>query len=56
MTMDFMTDFPKCHAYDQIYDMIFMVIDRLSKKRHYIPCIEENKKTSAEAIAELFMC
>ena len=55
VTMDFVTSLPKCHAYDQIYDAIFMVIDRLSKKHYYIPCTEENKGTSAEATAELFM-
>ena len=53
--MDFMTGLLKCHAYGQIYDAILMVIDWLSKKCHYILCTEENKGTSAEAIAELFM-
>lgn len=55
MTMDFVNGLPKCHAYDQIFDAILMIIDWLSKERYYIPCTEENKRTSVEAIAELFM-
>ena len=55
MTMDFVTGFPKCHAYGQIYDVIFMVIDRLSKERQYISCTEENESTSAKVTTKLFM-
>ena len=55
VTMDFVTGLPKCHAYGQIFDAILMIIDRLSKERHYIPCTEENKETSAKATAELFI-
>ena len=55
VTIDFITNLPKCHVYGQIYDAIFMVIDRLLKKCHYIPCIKKNEGTSAKAIAELFM-
>ena len=55
VTMDFVTSLPKCHAYGQIFDAILMVINWLSKERYYIPCTEENKKTSAKAIAKLFM-
>ena len=51
--MDFVTDLSKCHVYSQIYDAILMVIDRLSKEYHYIPCTEENKRILAEAIAKL---
>ena len=32
-----------------------MVIDRLSKERHYIPYSEEDERTSAEATADLFL-
>ena len=46
---------PKCKAYGQIYDTILMVIDRLSKERHYIPCLKEDERTSAEATADLFL-
>lgn len=55
MTIDFVTGLPKYHAYDQIFDAILMVIDYLSKKRHYIPCTEENKEMLTEATAKLFM-
>ena len=54
VTMDFVVGLPKCKVYRQIYDAIFMVIDQLSKERHYIPCLEEDKRTSAEATADLF--
>ena len=52
--MDFVMELPKCKAYGQIYDAILMVIDLLSKERHYIPCSEEDKRTSTEVIADLF--
>ena len=32
-----------------------MVIDWLSKERHYILCSEENERISAKAIADLFL-
>ena len=54
ITMDFVIRLPKCKAYRQIYDTIFMVIDRLSKERHYILCSEEDKCTSAKTTADLF--
>lgn len=53
--MDFVTGLLKCHAYGQVYDAILMVIDRLSKKKYYIPCLDEDKDTSSEATAELFL-
>ena len=56
VTMDFVVGLPKCHAYGQVYDAILMVIDWLSKERHYIPCSEENEGTSAAATADLFVC
>lgn len=55
VTINFVIGLPKCHAYGQIYDDIFMVIDCLSKKRHYIPCSEDNEGTSAKAMAKLFI-
>ena len=54
ITMDFVVGPPKYKAYGQIYDAILMVINRLSKKRHYIPCLEEDKCMSTEATADLF--
>lgn len=55
MTIDFVTSLLKCYAYGQIYDAIFIVINRLLKKRHYILYTKENKKTFTETTAELFM-
>ena len=55
VTIDFVTSLLKCHAYSQIYNAIFIVIDCLLKKCYYIPCTEENEDMSAEATAELFM-
>ena len=55
ITIDFVMGLPKCKVYGQIYDAILMVIDQLSKERHYIPCSEEDKRTSAEATADLFL-
>ena len=55
ITMDFVVGLPDCKAYGQVYDAILMVIDRLSKERHYIPCSEKDDGTSAEATALLFL-
>ena len=55
ITMDFVVGLLKCKAYRQIYDAILMVIDRLSKERHYIHCSEKDKHMSAEVIADLFL-
>ena len=44
VTMDFVTGFPKCHVYGQIFNAILMVIDRLSKEHHYISCTEITKR------------
>ena len=53
--MDFVVGLPKCKVYRQIYDAILMVIDWLSKERHYISCFEEDERTSAKATADLFL-
>ena len=55
VTIDFVIELPKCKAYGQIYDAILIVIDRLSKERHYISCLEKDKRTSAEATTDLFL-
>ena len=52
--IDFVMGLPKCKAYGQIYNAIFMVIDQLSKETHYIPCSEEDKHKSAKVTADLF--
>ena len=55
ITIDFVMGLPKCKAYGQIYNTIFMVIDWLSKERHYISCSEKNDRISAEATVNLFL-
>ena len=53
--MDFIVELPKCKTYGQIYDAILIVINRLSKERYYIPCLEEDKCTSVKATVDLFL-
>ena len=55
ITIDFVVELLKCKAYRQIYDAILMVIDRLSKERHYIPCSEKDEHMSIEVTADLFL-
>ena len=55
ITMNFVVGLSKCEAYGQIYDAILMIIDQLSKKRHYISCSEEDECTSAKTTADLFL-
>ena len=55
ITMDFVVRLPKCKAYGQIYNAILMVINWLSKEKHYISYSEENNRTSVEATADLFL-
>ena len=37
------------------HNVIFVVIDRLTKKRHYIPCTATNEDTSAEYTAKMLV-
>ena len=53
--MDFVVGLPKCKVYEQIYNAILMVINQLSKKRYYIPCSEEDNRTSAKVTTNLFL-
>ena len=56
LTMDFVVGLPKSQGYDgKQYDAILMVVDRLSKERHYIPCTEEDNGTNAETTAAMFL-
>ena len=55
ITMDFVVELPTCKAYRQIYDAILMVIDWLSKERHYIPCSKEDERMFAKTTADLFL-
>ncbi len=36
--MDFITGLPEIVAYVEKYDAILVVVDKLSKMCHYIPC------------------
>ena len=49
--MDFVVGLPKSKG----YEAILMVVDQLSKERHYIPCTEKDNGTDAEATAALFL-
>jgi len=46
--MDFITDLPKSEG----YDTILVVVDRLTKMSHFIPC---SKDLDARQFANLFM-
>jgi len=46
--MDFITDLPKSEG----YDAILVVIDRLTKMSHFIPC---NKDMNARQFAKAFI-
>ena len=48
IAMDFITDLPNSDG----YDTLLVVIDRLTKMRHFIPC---NKKLDARQFATLFL-
>ena len=53
ISMDFVTGLPESRDWNgAIYDSIFVVVDRLSKMVHYVPC---SKTVSAEDLAEIFM-
>ena len=39
----------------QDYNVIWVVIDRLIKKRHYVPCTAENDDTFIENIIEMLI-
>ena len=53
--IDFVVGLLKCKTYKQIYNAILMVINQLSKERYYISCYKKDQRTSAEAIADLFL-
>ena len=51
LTMDFVVGLPK----SQGCDSVLMVVDWLSKEKHYILCMEEDNGTNAEAPAAMFL-
>jgi transposase InsO family protein len=46
--MDFVTGLPECEGYDAIW----VVVDRLSKMRHFVPC---HTTIDARGLAEIFL-
>ena len=48
ISMDFIVDLPPSKGFDSI----FVVVDRLTKKAHFVPC---NKIVTSEEIARLFI-
>ena len=52
ITLDYVTGLAKSKGQ---YDAILMVVDRMSKERHYIPCTCSDEETIAEATAKLLI-
>ena len=51
VTLDFVTGLPPSNG----YNAVLMVIDRLTKEKHYIPCTTDKNDTTAEATAYLLL-
>ena len=51
VTLDFVTGLPISNG----YNAILMVVDRLTKERHYIPCTIDENGTTTEATAQLLL-
>ena len=51
VTLDFVTGLPPSNG----YNAVLMVIDRLTKERHYIPCTTDENGITAEATAYLLL-
>ena len=49
--MDFVTGLPKC----ELKNTILMVVDWLAKERVYIPCLDQDEGTNAEATAKMLL-
>ena len=51
ITMDFGTGLPEC----ELKNTILMVVDQLAKERVYIPCLDQDERTNAEATAKMLL-
>ena len=51
ITMDFVTGLPEC----ELKNTILMVVDQLAKKQVYIPCLDQDEGTNAEATAKMLL-
>ena len=51
VTLDFVTGLPISNG----YNAILMVVDCLTKERHYIPCTTDENGTITEVTAQLFL-
>ena len=51
ISMDFIVGLPQSEG----HNAIFVVVDRLTKERHYIPCTVTDEGTSAEYTAEMLV-
>ena len=49
--MDFVTGLLEC----ELKNVILMVVDRLAKERGYIPCLDKDEGTNAEATATMLL-
>ena len=52
ISLDYVTGLPESQ---NGHNAILMVVDRLSKERHYIPCTAKDEGTTAEATAKLLI-
>ena len=51
ITLDFVTGLPISNC----YNTILIVVDCLTKEKHYIPCIIDENSTTTEATAHLLL-
>ncbi len=51
--MDFVTGLPP--SGEKRYDAILMMVNRLTKMRHYIPCVAKDEGITAEKTAKMLI-